>query len=95
MKTKLLCLTLLATGLSMAGLPAQAADNDHANMEKCYGIAKAGQDDCGNHCGGNTGTHSCKGDGSAQSGDPHLWLYVPKGLCNRINGGSLTPPKKR
>jgi uncharacterized membrane protein len=54
--------------------------------EKCYGIAKAGQNDCfgvGNSCGGT----------SKKDRDPEAWIYVPKGTCNKIVGGELSPPK--
>lgn len=55
--------------------------------EKCYGIAKAGNNDCAS-----TGNNSCGGT-SKIDGDPRAWIYVPKGYCERIVGGSLTPKK--
>lgn len=51
--------------------------------EKCYGIAKAGKNDCAS-----TGNGSCAGT-SKVNGDPKAWLYVPAGYCDRIVGGSL------
>lgn len=53
--------------------------------EKCYGIAKAGQNDCAS-----AGSNSCGGT-SKVNGDPNAWVYVPAGYCQRIVGGSLTP----
>jgi uncharacterized membrane protein len=53
--------------------------------EKCYGIAKAGKNDCAS-----TGNNSCAGT-SKINGDPKAWLYVPEGYCERIVGGSKTP----
>ena len=53
--------------------------------EKCYGIAKAGQNDCAS-----TGNNSCAGT-SRLDGDPNAWLYVPEGYCERIVDGSLEP----
>ena len=53
--------------------------------EKCYGIVKAGENDCfgvGNSCGATSKT----------DGDPQAWIYVPKGTCNKIVGGKLAPP---
>ena len=53
--------------------------------EKCYGIVKAGENDCfgvGNSCGGT----------SKKDGDPQAWIYVPKGTCDKIVGGKLSPP---
>lgn len=72
---------LLAVGL-MAGTAtiAQAADD----KEKCYGIAKKGQNDCG------TAKHSCAGQASADN-MPEEWKYVPKGSCEKM-GGKLAAP---
>jgi len=57
-----------------------------AGMEKCYGIAKAGQNDCG------TSKHSCATLGKADR-DPEDWKGVPTGTCVKL-GGKLAPPKK-
>lgn len=51
-------------------------------MEKCYGIAKAGRNDCG------TASHNCSGE-AKKDGDPKEWILVPTGLCNKIVGGNL------
>ncbi len=53
--------------------------------EKCYGIAKAGKNDCAA-----TGSNSCGGT-SKVSGDRKAWIYVPAGYCERIVGGNLKP----
>ena len=53
--------------------------------QKCYGIAKAGQNDCAS-----TGNNSCGGTSKA-NGDPNAWIYVPAGYCERIVGGSVKP----
>jgi uncharacterized membrane protein len=53
--------------------------------EKCYGIAKAGKNDCAS-----TGANSCGGTSKINS-DPKAWIYVPEGYCERIVGGSKTP----
>jgi uncharacterized membrane protein len=52
--------------------------------EKCYGIAKAGKNDCAS-----TGNNSCGGT-SKLDRDPKAWIYVPEGYCERIVGGSKT-----
>jgi uncharacterized membrane protein len=52
--------------------------------EKCYGIAKAGKNDCAS-----AGNNSCGGS-SKVTGDKKAWIYVPEGYCERIVGGSLT-----
>ena len=52
--------------------------------EKCYGVVKAGKNDC------QTATHSCAGTATADNqGDS--WIYVPAGTCGKIAGGSLEP----
>jgi uncharacterized membrane protein len=53
--------------------------------EKCYGIAKAGKNDCAS-----TGNNSCAGT-SKLDADPRAWIYVPDGYCERIVGGSPEP----
>ena len=52
--------------------------------EKCYGIAKAGKNDCAS-----TGNNSCGGT-SKRNGDKKAWIFVPEGYCERIVGGSKT-----
>jgi uncharacterized membrane protein len=53
-------------------------------MEKCYGIVKAGMNDC------QTATQSCAGSATVDK-QPDAFLFVPKGMCNKIVGGSLVP----
>jgi uncharacterized membrane protein len=53
--------------------------------EKCYGIAKAGNNDCAS-----TGNNSCAGT-SKVNADPKAWVYVPAGYCDRIMNASKTP----
>lgn len=53
--------------------------------EKCYGVARAGKNDCAS-----TGNNVCGGT-SRRDSDPRAWVYVPRGTCDRIVGGSLTP----
>ena len=66
--------SLLSTVLVATPAVAQA-------KEKCYGIAKAGQNDCANLMG----THSCAGQ-SKVSDDAAEWKYVAKGTCKSMNG---------
>lgn len=53
-----------------------------AGMEKCYGIAKTGMNDC------DSGSTCVK---SIIDNDPNYFLYVPKGLCAKIAGGMPSP----
>lgn len=52
--------------------------------EKCYGVARAGHNDC------QTATSSCAGT-AKRDAQADAWIYVPAGACAKINGGSLTP----
>jgi uncharacterized membrane protein len=63
-----------------------AADTD-ATSEKCYGVAKAGKNDCAG------AKHACAGQSTASG--PSEWLKLPKGTCERIVGGSLAAPTAR
>lgn len=76
----------LAAALTIAAQVAHAED-----MEKCYGVALAGQNDCA----AGPGT-SCAGT-STKDYQGNAWKYVPAGTCATIetpNGmGSLEPVK--
>ena len=60
------------------------ADMPTYKAEKCYGIAKAGKNDCAS-----AGNNSCGGT-SKVNGDKKAWIFVPEGYCERIVGGSKT-----
>lgn len=76
----------------VAGLASGPVAAQKAPMEKCYGIAKAGQNDCaagpGTSCAG-TSTRDYQGD---------AWKLVAKGSCEKTatpkGKGSLTPVKR-
>ncbi len=73
-------------GLAMLGAAATTLAAAKPAMEKCYGIAKAGKNDC------QTATSACAGT-SKQNGQKDAWLYVPKGSCEKIVGGALIAKK--
>lgn len=75
--TRLILSSALASVMA-AGLVAPAAAQ---SKEKCYGIAKAGQNDCGNL----SGTHSCAGQSKVDNA-PEEWKYVAKGTCKDLKG---------
>ena len=54
-----------------------------AGSEKCYGIAKASKNDCA------AGAHSCAGQ-ATKNNDKASFVYLPKGACAKIAGGSTT-----
>ena len=74
--------SLMAVGL--AG-PAAAQEK-----EKCFGVAKAGQNDCANLAG----THSCAGQSKVDN-DPGEWKYVAKGTCKDLKGMTADEAKMK
>ena len=83
MNAQQLTQTALA-GLLAAGLVAAAGSAVAADKEKCFGVAKAGQNDCG----GKYAKHSCAGQSKVDM-DKNDWKYVDKGTCEKM-GGALT-----
>ncbi len=76
----------LASALAMAvGAAAlsHSAEAASSSKEKCFGIAKATQNDCA------TATSSCAGT-SKVDGQKDAWIYVPKGTCAKIIGGRVS-----
>ncbi|SKA22451.1 Uncharacterized membrane protein [Enhydrobacter aerosaccus] len=72
----------IAAALAAAlALPATA--QAQGSMEKCFGVAKAGKNDC------QTDHSSCAGT-SKTDGQTDAWISVPKGVCQKIVGGKLT-----
>ena len=55
-----------------------------AGQEKCFGVAKAGQNDCASA----TGTHACAGLGAKTDNSPNEFKYVAAGTCESM-GGSM------
>lgn len=82
---------LLAAAASLLAVStsAVAADKGAGDQEKCYGVAKAGHNDCASK----TGSHSCAGQ-SKKDNDPNDFKMVAKGTCKTM-GGMLDAPKKK
>jgi uncharacterized membrane protein len=75
--------------LAIAGamLGAVAASLRHgprseAARERCYGVARAGANDCAN------AVHSCATQATKDS-ESQEWMSVPRGTCVRLAGGRL------
>ncbi|MCH9644841.1 MAG: DUF2282 domain-containing protein [Gammaproteobacteria bacterium] len=62
----------------------EAAKPTKLKIEKCYGISKKGQNECGNS------KHNCAGKAKKDL-DPTEWIYTLKGNCGRITGGKTKP----
>ena len=86
-KSSVLAASAVAAALSFAvttfaqGGPAPMPKYDN---EKCYGVSKAGKNDC------QTKASSCAGT-SKQNAQADAWIYVPKGACEKIVNGNLQP----
>ena len=89
MNTRLIASSALASVLAMGLLSgAHAADDKAKEKEKCFGIAKAGSNDCANL----SGSHSCAGQ-SKNALAVDEWNYVAKGSCAQIGGKSIDEAK--
>ena len=86
MKGKNLALTsAVSAALLLAASHGTVSAQPSFEPEKCYGVAKAGKNDCA----AGPGT-SCQGT-STVDGQGNAWMYVPKGSCEKLVGGSLEP----
>ena len=72
--------SVIALGLAHAADDAKGATKE---TEKCYGVAKAGKNDCA------ANGHSCAGQ-AKKDNDGKDWMHVPKGTCEKM-GGSTSP----
>jgi uncharacterized membrane protein len=82
-KTALILASAIATALSLSAVGASAQEH---KTDKCFGIAKAGKNDC------QTAASSCAGT-SKKDAQTDAWLAVPAGTCLKIAGGALEPKK--
>jgi uncharacterized membrane protein len=57
------------------------------HLEKCYGLATAGFNDCA------TGKHGCAGLSKVDA-DPDSFILVPEGTCTHFKGGAIVPSGK-
>ena len=87
MNTHLIASSALASVLAM-GLLSTAHAAEEKGKEKCYGVAKAGANDCANL----SGTHSCAGQSKNAMGADE-WNYVAKGTCAQMGGKSADEAK--
>ena len=83
----IIAVTLAAAVAAPSIGSAAPAPEPRFKAEKCYGLAKAGKNDCAA-----TGNNICAGT-SKVNADPKAWIYVPEGYCERIVGGSKSPRK--
>ena len=84
---QLLVASAVAAALAMPYVAhAGPAPKPKFQAEKCYGIAKAGKNDC------QTANSSCAGT-SKRNNQSDAWIYMPAGSCDKVVGGSTQPKK--
>lgn len=89
-ESRMLVATAIGSLLSLVSVPALAAptlnhpEKPTYKYEKCYGVAKAGRNDCF------TSSSSCAGTTKVDD-QKDAWIYVPAGTCEKITRGSLDP----
>jgi uncharacterized membrane protein len=75
---------ILAVAGAMLGAVAlslrEGSAAQHIERERCYGVTRAGQNDCAN------AVHSCATQ-STTNNDAREWVALPKGTCQRLQGG--------
>ena len=74
---------VVALGIVSETAIAQNTPKMTKGLEKCYGVAKAGKNDCG------TATESCAAQSKTDNAK-NAWIAVPKGTCEKIVGGSTS-----
>jgi uncharacterized membrane protein len=65
-------------------LTPHAAATFRFDRERCFGIVRAGKNDCG------TAKHACAGRAPHDAAGDE-WLMLPAGTCAKIIGGTLKP----
>ena len=87
MNTKKAIIAAAIGGLMSLGAAQAVFAADDMATEKCYGIAKAGKNECA------SAKHACAGQ-STKDRAANEWIKLPKGTCERIVGASLAPAAK-
>ncbi len=82
MTSKRTLITTAVSSLLAVGALAISSQTSAQEMEKCYGIVKAGANDCAGP------GHTCQGQASE---DAHAdeYILLPAGTCDRIAGGEV------
>lgn len=76
-----LLLSAALAGVMAVSVMGTAQADEHDGKEKCFGVAKAGKNDCKS----SDGAHSCAGQ-AAKDNLPTEWSYVDAGKCVSLGG---------
>lgn len=80
--------SVASTLLMLATAPSTYALPQESGTEKCYGVVKAGMNDCA------TANASCAGSASKDN-QPDAFIFMPTGLCEKLVGGTLNSTEKQ
>ena len=69
----------IAGVIALTAGSAGAANVQCAERERCYGVVKAGKNDCA------TANSACSGT-AQRDYQKDAWVYLPKGTCVRLGG---------
>jgi uncharacterized membrane protein len=86
MSMKKLAIAAAVGSLLTMGVAGTAAASDDGAKAKCYGVAKAGKNDCA------SASHSCAGQAKTDN-DPNEWKHMSAADCTKA-GGTTTAGKK-
>lgn len=86
MNKQVMAAALMALGMAAASGTLSAGEEKKMEKEKCSGIVKAGMNDCG------ANGHACAAQAKVDN-DPNEWIYMPKGTCEKITGGTVVEKK--
>ena len=83
MDKRLLIASALASAVAVptaafSAVVPKPAPTPEFKAERCYGIARAGENDCAS-----TGNNDCAHT-SMKANDLRAWIYLPEGYCERI-----------
>lgn len=78
-RTNVTIAAAIAGLLAMGVAQANHHEEGGAEKVKCYGVAKAGKNDCA------TASHSCAG-AAKKDNDPTEWVKMPKDACEKAGG---------
>ncbi|MFT3734033.1 MAG: DUF2282 domain-containing protein [Rhodocyclaceae bacterium] len=87
MNKQILIRAALASVVALGAVSQSAVAADE--KEKCFGVAKAGANDCAS----SDGSHSCASQAKTDK-SPVDWKYVAKGTCEKMGGMTKAPMKK-
>lgn len=80
MKKDMLIAAAVSGALAFGALTVATQASAKEDKEKCYGVVKAGKNDCAGP------GHSCQGQAKADS-DANEFIVLPAGTCDRLTGG--------